>query len=441
MQSLTGGGGAAWNARARFPGASTMKLAIAAAVLARHTGIPAPESQVSSLLSSMLTHSDNASANALEVWLGGSTSAGSQRVNELMRSIGMRDSEMYGGYELRTLASRIPVRVEQQPAYGYGKHTTAWDIATLLRAVWLASGGRGPLRAEQPGFTAADGRYLLWLLAHVSDVPKLDRVRAGNPGVVVMHKAGWVNDARHDSGLVFWRGGVFVASVMTWSSRGVGVSADVLAGQGRDASAGSGSAASRGELDAAPAVGGTVSEPTTAFDIRTKARTVSENSIRLLLVPLEDIVVFPNMNVTLTVDVGDEERVLLVPKHEDEYAKVGTVAEVTDRIRLPGGGLAVALNGLHRGVAGAATSDAQGRLFVEVEERPDGESADGSIRELEREYRATVEEILELRGDDGRIAAFVRSISEPGALADTVRLLPRPDLRAEDAPARDGRRA
>ena len=146
---------------------------------------------------------------------------------------------------------------------------------------------------------------------------------------------------------------------------------------------------------------------------------MSENSIRLLLVPLEDIVVFPNMNVTLTVDVGDEDRVLLVPKHEGGYAKVGTVAEVTDRIRLPGGGLAVALNGLHRGVAGAAASDAQGRLFVDVEERPDVES-DGRIRELEREYRAVVEEILELRGDDGRIAAFVRSISEPGALADTA---------------------
>ncbi len=146
---------------------------------------------------------------------------------------------------------------------------------------------------------------------------------------------------------------------------------------------------------------------------------MSEKTISLLLVPLDDIVVFPNMNVTLTVDVGDEERVLLVPKHEDEYAKVGTVAEVTDRIRLPGGGRAVALNGLHRGVAGAAASDSQGRLFVEVEERPDEESADGRVRELEREYRAVVEEILELRGDDGRIAAFVRSITEPGALADT----------------------
>jgi ATP-dependent Lon protease len=145
----------------------------------------------------------------------------------------------------------------------------------------------------------------------------------------------------------------------------------------------------------------------------------NENEIRLLLVPLEDLVVFPNMNVTLTVDVGDEERVLLVPKHDDGYAKVGTVAEVTDRIRLPGGGRAVALNGLHRGIAGAAATDAQGRLFIDVEERPDEESTDANIRELEREYRAVVEEILELRGDDGRIAAFVRSITEPGALADT----------------------
>ena len=146
---------------------------------------------------------------------------------------------------------------------------------------------------------------------------------------------------------------------------------------------------------------------------------MSDTEIRLMLVPLEDLVVFPHMNVTLTVDVGDEERVLLVPKHDDGYAKVGTVAEVTDRIRLPGGGLAVALNGLHRGIAGAAATDPQGRLFIDVEERPDEASADGRIRELEREYRAVVEEILELRGDDGRIAAFVRSISEPGALADT----------------------
>jgi ATP-dependent Lon protease len=140
---------------------------------------------------------------------------------------------------------------------------------------------------------------------------------------------------------------------------------------------------------------------------------------RLLLVPLEDVVVFPGMSLTLAIDAGDEERVLLVPRHESEFAGIGTVAEVTDRVRLPGGGRAFALQGLHRGVAGAAQTMPDGRLFVEVDERPDAVPVDGKTRNLEREYRAVVEEILEVRGDDGRISAFLRSISEPGTLADT----------------------
>ncbi|HYZ77384.1 MAG TPA: endopeptidase La [Gaiellaceae bacterium] len=144
----------------------------------------------------------------------------------------------------------------------------------------------------------------------------------------------------------------------------------------------------------------------------------------LLLVPLEDVVVFPNMNVTLPVDVGGEDRVLLVPRHENAYAKVGTVAEAAERVRLPGGGHAVALVGLYRGIAGAAHTDARGQLRVEVEERPDVEPPAARTRDLEREYRAVVEEILELRGDDGRISAFVRSISEVGTLADTVAYAP-----------------
>ncbi|HWK18076.1 MAG TPA: endopeptidase La [Solirubrobacteraceae bacterium] len=140
---------------------------------------------------------------------------------------------------------------------------------------------------------------------------------------------------------------------------------------------------------------------------------------RLLLVPLEDAVVFPGMSLTLAVDTGEEERVLLVPRHEQEFAAVGTVAEVSDRVRLPGGARAVSLTGLHRGVAGAAATLPDGRLFVEVDERDDETPVDGATRTLEREYRAVVEEILELRGDDGRVSAFLRSITEPGALADT----------------------
>jgi ATP-dependent Lon protease len=140
----------------------------------------------------------------------------------------------------------------------------------------------------------------------------------------------------------------------------------------------------------------------------------------LRLIPLDDTVVFPNMGITLTIDVGDDERVVLVPRHENEFLEVGTIAEVTEQIRLPGGGRAVAISGEHRALIGAAQTGPTGELRVEVDERPDEQPVDGRTRELEREYRATVEEILELRGDDGRIAAFLRAIAEPGALADSA---------------------
>ena len=139
----------------------------------------------------------------------------------------------------------------------------------------------------------------------------------------------------------------------------------------------------------------------------------------LLLIPLDDTVVFPTMDVTLPVDTAGEDRVLLVPRHDGEYASVGTIATVAQRVRLPGGGHGAMLEGIARGIAGAAHTDHAGRLRVEVEERVDDVPVDGRTRELEREYRATVEEILELRGDDGRIASWVRAITEPGPLADT----------------------
>ncbi len=141
---------------------------------------------------------------------------------------------------------------------------------------------------------------------------------------------------------------------------------------------------------------------------------------RMRLIPLDDTVVFPNMGITLTIDVGDDERVVLVPRHENEFLEVGTIAEVSEQVRLPGGGRAVAISGEHRALIGAAQTGSSGELRVEVDERPDDVPTDKRTRELEREYRATVEEILELRGDDGRISAFLRAIAEPGALADSA---------------------
>jgi len=149
----------------------------------------------------------------------------------------------------------------------------------------------------------------------------------------------------------------------------------------------------------------------------------------LKLISLDDNIVFPGMPVTLSANVGNEKRVLLMPKRGSDYAKVGVVAEVSERVKLPGRGFAVSLVGLHRGIPGAAQTDRDGQLRVDVEEVTDVVPAKSLTADLEREYRAVVEEILQLRGDDGRISAFVRSITQPGALADNAGYSP--DLNIE----------
>ncbi len=152
--------------------------------------------------------------------------------------------------------------------------------------------------------------------------------------------------------------------------------------------------------------------------------------MRLPLIPLDDSILFPTMTATVAADVGDDEQVFVLTREEGVYAEIGTVAEVVETGVLPGGMSAVTLRGLNRGRAGAAAPGAHGRLEIEVEPIHDGSPADERTRELEREYRAIVEEILEIRGDDGRIAAFLRSMTQPGALADSTGYSP--DLSLEE---------
>ncbi|HEV7483328.1 MAG TPA: LON peptidase substrate-binding domain-containing protein, partial [Solirubrobacterales bacterium] len=145
-----------------------------------------------------------------------------------------------------------------------------------------------------------------------------------------------------------------------------------------------------------------------------------------LLIPLDEAIVFPTVTARLPIDVGDEDRVFLLPRTDGEFARVGVVAEVLESGESRRGEPAATVLGLHRGLAGAAVAgeDDPETLHIEVQEFHDGHPDDEHTRELSREYRAVVEEILELRGDDGRISAFLRSVQEPGALADTAGLSP-----------------
>jgi Beta-lactamase enzyme family len=233
VADLDTGAGAAWNAGARYPAASTLKLAIAVEVMRELDGPPPPGSDLARLLDAMLVRSDNVAANELERWLGGSEPGGAGYVNETMEALGLDNSHLYGGFVIGTSggARPIPVDVVAEPTVAHEKYTTAWDLARLARDLHLAAGGSGPLISDVDGVTPAEARYLLFVLAHSEDRGKLDR-HLPAADTVVLHKAGWIVRARHDNGLVYWARGAFVATVMTWNERGVDdESSDELAGR------------------------------------------------------------------------------------------------------------------------------------------------------------------------------------------------------------------
>ncbi len=147
----------------------------------------------------------------------------------------------------------------------------------------------------------------------------------------------------------------------------------------------------------------------------------------LPLLPLTTGVVLPGMVVTLTiesdeaaaaVEAADGGELLLVPRLDGRYAKIGTVAKVEDVGRLRGGQEALVIRGLHRAVVGVGVAGTGDALWVQVEPADDAEAPSARARELAREYRAVIESIVESRGVP-QVAEFLRGISDPGAIADT----------------------
>lgn len=146
----------------------------------------------------------------------------------------------------------------------------------------------------------------------------------------------------------------------------------------------------------------------------------------LLLIPVDDVIVFPSVTATLSIDAGEEEQVFLLPRRDGEFARVGVIADVVDRGESPQGDPVATVVGLRRGLAGVAHPDESDpdSLRMEVQEIIDGDPGDDHTRELMREYRAVVGEILDLMNADARISSYLRNVSGPGELADTSGLSP-----------------
>ena len=151
------------------------------------------------------------------------------------------------------------------------------------------------------------------------------------------------------------------------------------------------------------------------------------NTLALPVLPLTAGVVLPQTVVTLTLDTDEaraaiagaidgDGRVLLVPRIDGEYAKVGTVAKVEESGELPNGVFAAILRGMHRAHLDAGVIGSGSSLAVVAHEVIDDDPSPRT-EELGRELRGALVLLAERRRSR-RLPELLRTTTEPGALAD-----------------------
>src|SRR5258708_18742296 len=135
---------------------------------------------------------------------------------------------------------------------------------------------------------------------------------------------------------------------------------------------------------------------------------MASTSLKLPVLPLTQAVVLPRMSATLPIDSADvraavqaaiaqDGLLLLLPKVDSRYSTVGVVAKIEEQGNLPDGTEVVAVQARTRAILGDVTPE-NGALFAQVELSPDPTASSDRARQLMHEYRALVENILELRG-------------------------------------------
>lgn len=192
---LRTGAWAGWNADAKFPAASTVKLGVIAAALRRW---PRPErSPVWYDLRQVAGWSSNLAANRIVRKLGGE-----RAVQEALRRLGAYASTYPGPYRAGTAAA---ADVAKPPPHRHWRVTTAHDLGRILYAFQAAAAGNRYVQ-RRTGLTPRTSALALGLLvdAHPG---------GGHAGLVrpyvrgpVARKEGWLSDMRGTAALIY--GGV-----------------------------------------------------------------------------------------------------------------------------------------------------------------------------------------------------------------------------------------
>ena len=162
------------------------------------------------------------------------------------------------------------------------------------------------------------------------------------------------------------------------------------------------------------------------------------------VLPLSDAVVLPGMVVPLPLDdhevraaveaaqlterpEGSPAQVLLVSRPDGKYAAMGTLADIEQVGRLPGGAPAAVVRGVERAKIGAGTTGPGAALWVQAEAVPAPMPAEPRTLELAREYKSLVISLLQQRGAF-QVVDSVSRITDASELADTSGWAPYLDL-------------
>ncbi|CAN5169587.1 hypothetical protein BH18ACT12_BH18ACT12_00190 [soil metagenome] len=205
VHDLVRGTTASWNADARFPAASTVKLGVLLAALQR---LRRPErSAFDYELRAMSGWSSNLATNFLVRRFG------APATQAALRRAGAFRSTFPQGYRVGTAR----VEVQDQPPLVSGRVTTARDLGRILYVLHACALGNVPaLRAT--GLDSPRCGYALRLLLG-------SELRGNNVGLVrpfvasetpVAQKNGWLDDARHTGAVVYLPSGPKIVVVLTY---------------------------------------------------------------------------------------------------------------------------------------------------------------------------------------------------------------------------------
>jgi ATP-dependent Lon protease len=171
--------------------------------------------------------------------------------------------------------------------------------------------------------------------------------------------------------------------------------------------------------------------PTTDLPNTPPGQAPGTGAEQLPVLPLPDGVVLPDMVVTVTMQSPEarqilgaarDRRVLLVPRVDGVYARVGVIATIEDQDTLPDGSPTVTLRAHGRATVGTGVIGATGGLWVSANPVTDPDP-DAETIEAATIYRAAATELLDKVGGR-RMAGAIPPVEQAGTLADSIAYWP-----------------